>query len=305
MTNRLPPLNALRAFECAARHLSFTRAAQELHVTQAAISHQVKALEDHLGFKLFRRLNKSLLLTDAGQAYGPALSEAFGLIQQATRRLVSQEASGPLTVSVVPSFASTWLVPRLGRFRQQHPDIDLLIDPNPAMVDLQRGAVDVAIRYGLGDYPGLSCDWLMSEDLFPVCAPQLLNGGTPLEQPHDLRHFPLLHDDDHSYWQTWLKAAGVSNVDALRGTVFTDSGMLLQAAMAGQGVAIARSVLVADALDTGALVRPFDLSMTTRLAYFLLTLPERYEQPKLQRFRDWLIGEAKRAPLPSEHEAHS
>ena len=297
MNERLPPLNALRAFECAARHLSFTRAAQELHVTQAAVSHQVKALEEHLGFKLFRRLNKALLLTDAGQAYAPALSDAFNLLRQATQRVMSSEASSPLTVSVLPSFASRWLVPRLGDLRQHHPDIDLLIDPNSAVVDLARGTVDVAIRYGLGEYPGLVSDRLMSEDLFPVCAPKLLRTAEPLRQPQDLSHFPLLHDDDHSYWQAWLSAAGVDGVDVNRGTVFTDSSLLLQAAVDGQGVAIARSVLVQDALDDGTLVRPFDTRITTRFAYYVVMLPERAQHEKLARFREWLITQAQRTPL--------
>lgn len=298
MNPRLPPLNALRSFECAARHLSFTRAAEELHVTQAAVSHQVKALEDFLGFKLFRRLNKSLLLTDAGQTYGPALSEAFEQVRQATRRVMSSHDHGPLTVSVLPSFASSWLVPRLGRFRQAHPDIDLLIDPNPAPVDLERGSVDVAIRYGAGDYPGLHCEKLMTEDLFPVCAPQLLQGQHPIRGADDLRHAQLLHDDDHSHWRAWITAAGVKGVDVSRGTIFTDSSMLLRAAMEGQGVAIARSVLVADALASGTLVRPFELSMSTRFAYFALCLAERAEQPKIARFRDWLVEEIRSRVRP-------
>ena len=291
MNPRLPPLNALRAFECAARPLSFTRAAGELHVTQAAVSHQVKALEDFLGFKLFRRLNKSLLLTDAGQTYGPALSEAFEQIRQATRRVLNSQDEGPLTVSVLPSFASRWLVPRLGRFRLAHPEIDLLIEPNPAPVDLERGNVDVAIRYGLGNYPKLHREKLMSEDLFPVCAPALLSGPGALKELADLRRAALLHDDDHSHWRAWLQAAGVDDVDVSRGTIFTDSGMLLQAAMDGQGVAIARSVLVGDALASGALVRPFHLSMSTRFAYFVLCLPERAGQAKIAHFREWLLRE--------------
>jgi LysR family glycine cleavage system transcriptional activator len=291
MAERLPPLKALRVFECAARHLSFTKAAQELHVTQAAVSHQIKALEDHLGFKLFRRLNRALLLTDAGQSYAPAIAEAFEGIHQATHRLLSQQDDSPLTVSVLPSFASTWLVPRLGAFRRAHPHIDLLIDPNPALVDLERGNVDVAIRYGLGDDPRLHHCRLMSEDLFPVCAPALLRGARALRRPEDLRRVELLHDDDHSFWRTWLAAAGIDGVDVSRGPIFMDSSMLLQAAMDGQGVAIARSVLVADALADGALARPFQLSISTRFAYFLVCLPERAMQPKIARFRDWLLSQ--------------
>lgn len=289
---RLPPLNALRAFECAARHLSFTRAAAELHVTQAAISHQVKALEEYLGLKLFRRLNRALLLTEEGQAYAASLNEAFALMQHATGRLYALQAASPLTVSVLPSFAARWLVPRLGRFRQRWPDADLLIDPSTRLADLQGGEVDVAIRYGRGRYPGLHAERLLGEALFPVCSPQLLASAGQLAQAADLARLPLLHDDDHGDWLAWLDAVGAKNVQAMRGSVFTDSSLLLQAAIAGQGVAMARGVLADDALREGLLVRPFPQSLPVELAYHLVCLPERAQQPKIARFRDWLMDEA-------------
>ncbi|MDX1514041.1 MAG: transcriptional regulator GcvA, partial [Gammaproteobacteria bacterium] len=231
MARKLPPLNALRAFEAAARHLSFTRAAEELHVTQAAVSHQVKSLEEYLGIKLFRRFNRSLLLTDEGQAYLPTMTKAFDLMSDATSRLVKKDPAGPLTVSVLPSFAARWLVPRLGRFRRAHPEIDLRIDPATQLVDFGRGDVDVGIRYGRGEYPGLRSDRLMEEDIFPVCSPALLDGEHPLKDPEDLAHHTLLHDDGHGDWRTWLLAAGVDGVDPTRGPIFTDSSMLIQAAM--------------------------------------------------------------------------
>jgi len=289
---RLPPLNALRAFEAAARHLSFTRAAQELHVTQAAISHQVKALEEHLGMKLFRRLNRALRLTDEGQAYAGELQEAFERIRLATRRLRAEETSAPLTVSVLPSFAARWLVPRLGRFHARHPDADLLIDPSARLADLSRGEVDVAIRYGRGHYPGLATARLLDEELFPVCSPTLLEGGRALRSPEDLARVPLLHDDDHGDWIAWLEAAGVGHVDARRGTVFTDSSMLVEAAITGQGVAMARGALATQALRARLLVRPFPQRLATELAYYVVCLPERAAQPKVARFRDWLLEEA-------------
>ncbi len=292
MSDRLPPLNALRAFECAARHLSFTRAAQELHVTQAAVSHQVKALEDYLGIRLFRRLNRALRLTDEGQVYAPALKEAFQQIRAATRRLRAQEATSPLTVSVLPSFAARWLVPRLGRYRLRHPEADLLIDPTPRLADLAQGEVDVAIRYGRGRYPGLTSWRLLGEDLFPVCSPALLDASGPLDRPRDLARVHLLHDDDHSDWRAWLDAVGSPEVNPGRGTVFTDSSMLVQAAIDGQGVAMARGVLADDALRQGLLVRPFAQSLPTEFAYYLVCLPERAEQPKIARFREWLLEEA-------------
>lgn len=294
MARRLPPLNALRAFEAAARHLSFTRAAEELHVTQAAISHQVKALEEHLGRKLFRRLNRALLLTDDAQAYLPSVSRAFTLLNDATSDLLTKHTPGPLTVSALPSFAARWLVPRLGRFRHIRPDIDLRIDPSTELADFAGGDVDVGIRYGRGKYPGLRADWLMTEDIFPVCSPALLEGPHPLHDPEDLEHQVLLHDDGHGDWRTWLLAAGVDRVDPARGPIFTDSSMLIQAAMAAQGVALARGVLAADELAAGRLVRPFTLSLPTEYAYYLVCPVNTAEQPKIAAFRDWLIGEARR-----------
>jgi LysR family glycine cleavage system transcriptional activator len=293
MARRLPPLNALRAFEAAARHLSFTRAAGELHVTQAAISHQVKALEEHLGRQLFRRMNRALLLTDDGQAYLPSVSRAFALLNEATNDLLTKQAPGPLTVSALPSFAARWLVPRLGRFRQVQPDIDLRIDPSTALSDFAAGDVDVAIRYGRGRYPGLRTDWLMTEDIFPVSSPALVEGPHPIREPRDLQHQVLLHDDGHGDWRTWLLAAGVENVDPARGPIFTDSSMLIQAAMAGQGIALARGVLAADELAAGRLVRPFTLSLPTEFAYYLVCPEHTAEHPKIAAFRDWLLSEAK------------
>jgi LysR family glycine cleavage system transcriptional activator len=294
MARRLPPLNALRAFEAAARHLSFTRAAGELHVTQAAISHQVKALEEHLGRKLFRRLNRALLLTDEGQAYLPSVSRAFALLNEATNDLLTKQAPGPLTVSALPSFAARWLVPRLGRFRQIRPDLDLRIDPSAELSDFASGDVDVSVRYGRGKYPGLRSDWLMTEDIFPVCSPALVDGPHRIRDPQDLAHQVLLHDDGHGDWRTWLLAAGVENVDPARGPIFTDSGMLIQAAMAGQGVGLARGVLAADELAAGRLVRPFTLSLPAEFAYYLVCPEHTAEHPKIAAFRDWLLGEAKR-----------
>jgi len=293
MARRLPPLNALRAFEAAARHLSFTRAAAELHVTQAAISHQVKALEEQLGRKLFRRLNRALLLTDDGQAYLPSVSRAFTLLNDATNDLLTKQSPGPLTVSALPSFTARWLVPRLGRFYKIWPDIDLRIDPSAQLTDFADGDVNVCIRYGRGKYPGLRADWLMTEDIFPVCSPALLDDPHPIREPRDLEHQVLLHDDGHGDWRTWLLAAGVEMVNPMRGPIFTDSGMLIQAAMGGQGVALARGVLAADELAAGRLVRPFTLSLPTEYAYYLVYPEASAEQPKIAAFRDWLLAEAR------------
>ncbi len=292
MSRGLPPLRALRAFEAAARHLSFTKAGAELFVTQAAVSHQIRALEEDLGVRLFRRMNRRLMLTEEGQRYLPAVSRAFDLLREATTALRAHDIPGPLTVSVLPSFAARWLVPRLGRFFARHPDIDLRIDPSVAICDFAQGDVDVGIRYGRGDYPGLRADRLLDEDIFPVCSPLLKAGPPGLHRPEDLRHHTLLHDDSHADWRTWLLAAGVDGVDPERGTIFTDSSMLIQAAIAGQGVALARGVLVADALAAGRLVRPFRLSLPAEFAYYFV-YPERVAaHPKVRAFRDWLLEEA-------------
>ena len=295
MARRLPPLNAVRAFEAAARHLSFTKAAKELHVTQAAISHQVKALEAYLGLKLFRRLNRALVLTEEGQTYLPPVKRIFDHLYDATRRLTENEARGKLTVSVIPSFAARWLVPRLGRFREAQPDIDVRVAPSGHLVDFAREDVDVGIRYGRGHYPGLRVERLMTEDILPVCSPALLKGSRPLKRPSDLRHHTLLHDEGHAEWRTWLLAAGVDDVDATRGTVFTDSGMLIQAAAAGQGVALARGALAADDLASGRLVRPFDFNLPAEFAYYIVCPEATADQPKVVAFREWLLQESARS----------
>ena len=291
--SRIPSLNSLRAFEAAARHLSFTRAAAELHVTQAAVSHQVKHLEEALGVQLFKRLNRALLLTDAGQVYAPELNAAFDQIQAATARIQHASTTKPVTVTALASFSARWLVPRLGRFRQQHPEIELLIDPQNQLVDLRHSHADIAIRYGTGHYPGLVTERFFTEDLFPVCSPALLESGdNPLRVPEDLAYHHILHDDGHNDWRTWLRAAQVEGVDANKGTVFTDSGMLIQAAMSGQGIAMARGVLVNDELQSGALVRPFDLGLPSEYAYYVVALPERLQLPRVAKFKDWLLSEA-------------
>ncbi|MDJ0937403.1 MAG: LysR family transcriptional regulator, partial [Kiloniellales bacterium] len=208
----MPPLNALRAFEAAARHLSFTKAAQELHVTQAAISHQVKGLEEILGIQLFRRLNRRLALTEAGQDYLPPLRDAFDAIAGATQRLHEREEGSALKISVLLSFASAWLLPRLSAFRRLHPEIDILVTASDTLVDFEQDDFDMGIRYGLGSYPGLRVDVLMEDEIYPVCSPKLLDGPHPLRRPADLKHHTLLHDTvqgtpDDPDWRLWLRQA--------------------------------------------------------------------------------------------------
>ena len=288
---RLPPLNALRAFEAAARQLSFTRAGEELHVTQAAISHQVKALEQWLGLALFRRRGRAIVLTENGQTYLAAVREGLDLLADATDRLTQRQDSGILTVSTMASFAAAWLVPRLGRFRALHSDIDVRLSASDEIVEFARDDVDLAIRYGDGHWPGVEVVPLMTEDLFPVCSPALLMGPHPLRQPEDLRHHTLLHDDMRETWRLWLLAAGVDGVDPDRGPGYNLSTLVIDAAVDAQGVALARSALIGDHLASGRLVKPFDIQLPAEFAYYLVHPARALDHPKVRAFRDWVMRE--------------
>ncbi|MDX1432759.1 MAG: transcriptional regulator GcvA [Gammaproteobacteria bacterium] len=304
MERRLPPLNALRAFEAAARHLSLSRAAEELHVTPAAVSHQVKGLEEYLGVQLFRRANRALLLTDAGQACLPGLSDGLDRLAEAIDAVHALDESGPLTVSVAPSFGAKWLVTRLDRFRQKHPGYDVRLDASMRVVDLLREGVDVAVRYGAGNYPGMRVDRLMDEVAIPVCSPRLLEGEHPLRTPADLCHHTLLHHSNPSQedrfpdWGMWLKAAGVDSCDLTRGPTFSLASMAVQAAVDGQGVALVGSVLVADDIAAGRLVRPFELSFPVNFAYYIVCPEKTAERPRVVAFREWLLEEARASGAP-------
>ncbi len=294
MARRLPPLSTLPDFEAAARHLSFTKAAEELHVTHGAVSRQVKSLEEYLGLALFRRLNRALRLTDQGQDYARSVRESLDALAEATQRLrAPREASG-LTVSTTYSFTSGWLVPRLGRFRAQHPGIDVRLQANDQVVDFTRDNVDLAIRYGRGQYPGLAAERLMGDDYVPVASPALLRGKHPLGKPADLAHHVLLHEESTEVdWRMWLAAAGVERVDAARGPIFSHSTMAIQAAIHGEGVALGRTALIAEELASGQLVRLFDLRLKAALAYYIVCPPRALERPKVRAFRDWLLTEAR------------
>lgn len=299
MARRLPPLNALRAFEAAARHLSFTKAAEELHVTQAAVSHQVKTLEDHIGVALFRRRNRAILLTEAGQSYLPAVRDALDAIADATRRVSARRERGPLRISVLPSFAAKWLLPRLPRFRERHPDIDVLISTSTELVDLHQDDIDAAIRFGRGGYSDLDVTFLMGEMVFPVCSPRLLDGPHPLRRPEDLARHTLLHDEvsgapDDPDWVAWLAMAEVTGVDPERGPGYSDSGLVLQAAIAGQGVALGRTSLAHDDMTAGHLVMPFGPALRSGYTYRMVCTRTKAQDFRVQAFRDWLL-EAVRA----------
>ena len=297
MKRTLPPLNGLRAFEAAARHMSFTDAADELSVTQAAISHQVRGLEQRLGLKLFVRRNRSLLLSEAGQAYLPSVRAAFDQLNEATEKLLQKDRGGHLTVTTTASFATKWLVPRLAGFQRANPEIDVRISTHTGLVDFSREDVDIGIRYGRGQWPNLVAERLVGEDVMPVCAPSLLKGPNALSKPADLKRFTLLHTgtfpDD---WQVWLTAAGVKGIDASRGVTFDLPLAAYQAAMDGLGVALGRNPLITPDLKAGRLVVTFEFKMATEFAYYVVYPPDAIRRRKIKAFRDWLMPLAEIGP---------
>jgi LysR family transcriptional regulator, glycine cleavage system transcriptional activator len=292
MLRRLPPLNALKAFEAAARHESFTRAAEELCVTQGAVSHQVKALEAELGVKLFTRERQRLVITEQGREYLAVLRDALDRIALGTERLRQRQSSGALTVSTSPDFAAKWLVNRLGRFSERHPSIDLRVSATMHHVDFAREDVDVAVRHGEGNWPGLSAVRLSPEQLFAVCSPKLLSGPRAIREPADILKHPLLHLDDWKDWSRWLEAADLADADALHGPVLNRASMIIDAAVDGQGIALARTALAAGDLINGRLVRPFPIALPLMKTYWIVCPKATASLPKIVAFRDWLLSEA-------------
>lgn len=298
MPKGLPPLNALRAFEAAGRHLSVTKAADELHVTAAAVSHQVKTLEEYLEVRLFRRSGNTLLLTDAGQACLPGLRAGFAELERAIDVLREHDRGGPLCLSVAPVFASRWLIPRLEAFHVAQPDIDVRISTTLSLADFERDGIDAAVRLGRGRYPGLAAHRLFGESVVPMCSPALVRGEHPLASPADLRHHVLLHFDWPATeqvtpdWAAWSSAIGVPGLDASRGPRFTQPDYAMQAATEGAGVVLGwRSLAEAD-LASGRLVIPFDLPLPMDVAFYLVYPEASAERAKLVRFREWLLREA-------------
>ncbi len=291
MTARLPSLNGLRAFEAAARHLSFTVAASELNVTQTAISHQIRRLEEELGIRLFVRQNRALALTPEARDYLPGVRAAFNDLRLATDRLLRKDDGHVLTVSTLASLAAKWLLPRLSTFQDAHPGIDVRITTSTGLVDFNTGDVDAAIRYGRGHWAGIRADWLMADELFPVCSPALLVGDKPLRCPQDLADHTFLHtsggyDDD---WRLWLTAAGLpSNISKHAGLSFDLIFLTVQAAIDGHGVAMGRTSYVADDIAKGRLVVPFKITLPADAGFYLVSPEARADPPKLRAFRQWL-----------------
>lgn len=296
----LPPLNSLRAFEAAARLGGFAAAASELNVTPAAVSQQVKSLENNLDRKLFLRRPRGLELTSAGQELLPNISRGLAHFERAVGNISGGELAGRLTINVAPSLATLWLAPRLGDFVRRFPDIQVRILANDVGPDLHQGLVDIRIPYDIGNFPGLKSELLMRDTIFPVCAPTLLN-TTPLRRFPDIRNHILLHDidigDDEPTmtWTRWLRDAGSTELEPAGHVEFSNSILLTEAAVRGIGVALGRISLVADHLETGRLVRPLQISKPSDYAYYTVTTEAGAERPRVRVFLDWLHRQAQDA----------
>lgn len=297
MPRQMYPLNALRAFEASARQLSFVKASEELSVTPAAVSHQVKKLEEYLGLQLFRRLSRGLLLTESGQLLLSELREVFLRLDKAMERVIDSDSRGTITVSVAPTFAVMWLIPRLQKFYTLHPDIDVRISTSLGLVDFQRDDFDAAIRLGSGQWFGLEAIKLFDESVTPMCSPRLLEGPDAIKSPDDLRKHVLLHnhsmdyDPDAPTWAAWLEAAGVSGVDASRGTHFSLPDHGLQASIDGAGVVLGWRSLAATDVAAGRVVEPFDLTLPLGSSFYL-AYPEAHSlRSNIVALRDWLMQE--------------
>lgn len=299
----LPSINALRSFQLSARCLSFTQAARELHVTQGAVSHQVKALEELLGVALFLRVKQKLQLTEQGRGYLGYVSEALSLLQNGHEYLTGSKQSGILTVSVSPNFASKWLVHRLGSFINAHPDIELRISASMGHVDLVNSDIDLAIRHGDNHWPDLHVTKLCSETIFPVCSPSYLDQHPELQQPADLTKQVLLHDRSRRDWPCWFAFAGIELGELVVGPQFDQTSMVLDAAVEGQGVALARSALAARNLLSGRLLRLFAQAMPAPFGYYLVCSKVAANHSKVQRFKTWVLEQAEEEV--SKLQAHS
>lgn len=314
MNSSLPPLKALRAFESAARHLSFQKAAAELHVTPAAISHQIKLLEEHLGVALFRRLTRRIQLTESGQQLLPELTQGFAHLSRAVDRVRAHHEPAALSICVPPLFASKWLMPRLHSFVAAHPDVEIRVSTSMHLVDPRKDGlvaaaradfekddeIDVAIRFGSGRYPGCRVDKLFDVSFTPLCSRRLL-AAHPMREPLDLAQVPLLHDDLHhvsdgwANWALWFDAAGIENLARRRGPHFSQPILGLDAAADGTGVVLGAKELATTDIEAGRLVAPFPLGVETGAAYYMVSCEQTADDPEIAGFRAWLLREARTA----------
>ncbi len=296
----LPPLNAIKAFEAAARHSSVKLAAKELHVTAAAVSLQVKQLEDWLGLPLFDRIGTGLVLTAKGRSYCEALTKALGILATATAQVRGLSRAGTLRLTVLPSFAHCWLLPRLASFQASHADIDLVIDTDSVSQNLMGKKFDLAIRSGTGRWPGMQADLIANEAFAPMCSPALLERTPPLAKPDALRRYRLIHSTPRDGWERWLAQQGVHDIDTSKGLTLNDSSLGLQLAIDGQGVVLGRTFLAAGLLASGKLAMPFAATLENDFSYWLVYPSSSSALPRIQAFRDWLLAEAGQAtPVPS------
>ena len=292
MPKHLPPMSALRGFEAAGRLGSFSDAADELGMSQSAVSHQIKGLEDFLGQPLFKRVNRSALLTDAGQAFLETVKACLDLLEDGVQQIEQYKKPGQIIVSVTYALGSRWLLPRLAQFRSLHPDLDVWLHTSDRMLDFERGEVHAAIWLGDGKWPGREVTKLFDEELVPLCAPQLLAGQPDITAPTDLFRFTLLHDERRESWDAWFTAMGFQGTPPIAGPNFSDSGLLLQAAADGQGIALGSRALAAADIAAGRLVVALDRPLKSRHSYYLISSDISLARPSIRTFHDWLIADA-------------
>ncbi|MCB2096781.1 MAG: transcriptional regulator GcvA [Parvularculaceae bacterium] len=292
MARRLPPLVSLRVFESVARHLSFTKAADDLHVTQAAVSHQIKNLEEWLSIPLFLRLNRTIKLTKEGEAYATALTGAFEAIADATDAILKDTGQQAINIATFDSIAANWLAPRIKKFQSRHPEMAIKILTHSAYSDFADGDIDVEIRYGAGDWPNLYVVKIADEDIFPVCSPKLLGRRKRPLNVADLDEYSLIHDELVMEWSDWIEAAGGTSAKADKGMRYNHSHIVIRAAAAGEGMALGRSLLVADDIAAGRLVAPFEHKMPSKYSYYLVRPREHAEKAWAKSFEEWLLLEA-------------
>lgn len=289
MQRRLPPLNSMKCFEAAGRLLSFTDAANELNVTQAAVSHQIKVIEEFLGFPLFVRYPRRIVLTKQGKALLPNVIDAFDKLSIAIESINEDQSSNMVTVRLAPSFAAKWLSPRLKKFWLEYPEINLSLFHAHAPVDFEREEFDLAVTYGKGKWPDVISEPLLSLDFFPVCSPSFMANNKPLTQIDNLRYYTFLHDANYECWTEWLSLAGAHDIDSNKGMIIDDTNVLIRAAIDGQGVALCSTVFVEDHLNSGKLVKPFDITLRNDFAYHVVSTEKKLSNPAVNAFKDWLI----------------
>ena len=293
--NGFPSLNFLHTFESVARHLSFTNAAKELFVTQAAVSHQIKALEDYLGVKLFYREKRKVFLSEEGQKLLPSVVSGLQGIADSLENIRNYDSEDTIVVGVGSSFSANWLVHRLGAFYQKFTEVNLHLKIFNNESDFSSGRTDMAVVWGIGEWQGLRCEKLMVVEFTPVCSPELIKKTHPLKTPEDLIHYPLLDDPDYDIWQQWLEAAGIPERKYKRRTVIRDANVVIHSTLEGHGIALCAVGIVQEYLDSGRLIRPFDHSITGGGFYYLVYPEKALRKPPVRLFKAWLVQEIRKA----------